>query len=214
VDNLLVEGRVHTDVDAIMAIANIRKGDPLFAFDAAGAQDMLERLSWVKNARVQRKLPDTIHIEITERAPFALWQHDKRISLIDDEGVVLTDHNLKRFADLLIVAGKSAPQESSHFLSLLSAEPAVRNKVASAMHVAGRRWNLTLQNGVSVKLPEEGTALALSTLAKAQMEDGLLDKDIQAIDMREATRIVVQTKPGAVQDYKASYQIPASGDAI
>lgn len=215
VEDLMVEGRKYTDADAILAISNIKKGDPLFSFDTDAAQLMLERLSWVDVAQVTRRLPDTIHIQITERKPFALWQHNKKISLIDDEGVFLTDYKLSRFKDLLIVVGKDAPQECGEFLGLLSAEPTVREKVESAMHVAGRRWDLTLKNGVVVKLPEEDVSLALSTLAKAQEQDALLDKDIKMIDMREATRIVIRTKPGAVQEYKATYHSnAASGSSI
>tara|TARA_B100000508_G_scaffold139973_1_gene139528 strand:- start:998 stop:1876 length:879 start_codon:yes stop_codon:yes gene_type:complete len=215
VENLMLEGRKYTDADAILAIANIQKGDPLFSFDTDAAQLMLERLSWVKEAHVTRRLPDTIHIQITERQPFALWQHNKKISLIDDEGVFLTNYKLSRFKDLLIVVGKDAPQESGDFLKLLSAEPTVREKVESAMYVAGRRWDLTLKNGVTIKLPEEEVSLALSTLAKAQVEDALLDKDIKMIDMREQARIVIRTKPGAVQEYKATYHSnTTSGNSI
>lgn len=205
VENLMVEGREYTDSDAILAIANIQKGDPLFSFDTDAAQSMLEKLSWVEGAQVTRRLPDTIHIQITERAPFALWQNKGRLSLIDDKGVFLTDHKLSRFKDLLIVVGKDAPQECGDFLSLLGAEPLVKEQVESAKHVAGRRWDLTLKNGVLVKLPEEGASLALSKLAKAQADDSLLDKDIKMIDMREQARIVIRTKPGAVQEYKATY---------
>jgi len=210
VENLLVEGRHYTDSDAVMAIANVGKGDPLFSFDTKAAKDMLEKLSWVKAAKVSRRLPDTIYIQLTEREPFALWQHQGRVRLIDDEGVILTDHDLSRFRDLLIVVGKDAPQKCRAFLALLSAEPIVQEKVESAMHVGGRRWNLTLKNGVIVKLPEENTALALSTLARAQVDDALLEKDIKMIDMREQDRIVIRTKPGAVQEYKASFNPKSS----
>ena len=148
VKNLMVEGREYTDYDAILAIANIQKGDPLFSFNARAAKDMLEKLSWVKEAHVERRMPDTIYIEVVEREPFALWQNNKRLSLIDDEGVFLTNHKLNRFKDLLIVVGKEAPQECGEFLSLLNSEPFVHEKVESVRHVAGRRWDLALKNGV------------------------------------------------------------------
>lgn len=215
VNDLMVEGREYTDVDAVLAIANIQKGDPLFSFDTKSAKNLLEKLSWVKSAKVERRLPDTIYIKITEREPFALWQNNGKISLIDDKGVFLTDNNLARFKDLIIVVGKHAPQESGEFLSLLNSEPTVKDKVESAMYVAGRRWDLKLKNGVQVKLPEKDTEFALSKLSKAQIDDGLLDKDIKTIDMRDNDRIVIRIKPGAVQEYKASYNSNASsGDSI
>jgi hypothetical protein len=32
-----------------------------------------------------------------------------------------------------------------------------------------------------------------------------MDREIEAIDLRDPVRIVVQTKPGAVESYEASY---------
>lgn len=215
VEDLLVEGRVYTDSDAILAIANIQKGDPLFAFDTAGAKNMLEKLSWVKSARVTRKLPNAIHIELEERQPLALWQQNKKLTLVDTEGAFLTDRDLKRFKDLIIVVGDQAPQNAGALLELLNAEPSIYSKIESATFISERRWDIVLKNGVKVKLPEDGIAFALSRLAKAQEEENLLDKDIKAIDMREVERIVIKTKPGAVQEYKASFLTNSnSGDAI
>lgn len=218
VKDLLVEGRHYTDADVVMAIVNIRKGDPLLSFDTKSAQDMLSKLSWVKTAYVERRLPDTIYIELTERKPFALWQNNKQVKLIDDEGVFLTDHKLDRFKDFIMVVGKDAPKHSGDFLTLLNVETIVRDKVETAQYVGDRRWDLILKNGITVKLPENDVSLALSQLAGAQEDEALLDKDIKMIDMREVDRIVIRTKPGAVQDYqeyKASYKSnTASGDSI
>jgi len=218
VKDLLVEGRHYTDADAVMAIVNVRKGDPLFSFDTKSAQDMLNKLSWVKSAHVERRLPDTIYIGLTEREPFALWQNNKQIKLIDEDGVFLTDHKLDRFKDYIMVVGDEAPEHSGDFLKILNVETIVRDKVESAQYVGDRRWDLVLKNGITVKLPENDVSLALSRLSLAQTEEALLDKDIKMIDMREVDRIVIRTKPGAVQDYqeyKASYKSnTASGDSI
>ena len=41
---------------------------------------------WVKDARVSRRLPDTLVIDIVERKPAALWQNEGRLALIDCRG--------------------------------------------------------------------------------------------------------------------------------
>jgi len=48
VTDIYIKGRQYTDVDAVRAIINIEKGDPLLMFDPDAAQVMLEKLSWVK----------------------------------------------------------------------------------------------------------------------------------------------------------------------
>jgi len=206
VKNILVEGRVNSDADVLLAIINVEKGDPLFSFDPDEARKLIERITWVKTAHVERRLPDTIYIVLEERKPLALWQRDKKLTLIDEDGEVLTDHNLKRFKDLVIIAGRNAPRHAPELLELLAVEPTLYNRVESASRVGGRRWDLKLDGGIAVKLPEDDIGFALRRLAMGQ-EDGLLDKDIVSVDLREPDRMIVRTRPGKVQEYKAGLKV-------
>ena len=211
VANILVEGREYSDPEVLRAIINVEKGDPLFAFDPTQAKALVERVAWIKSARVERRLPDTIYIGIEERRPLALWQKEKQLSLIDEEGEVITTEGLRRFKDLVVVIGEDAPKHAYELFSNLSAEPVLAERAQIARWVDGRRWDLTMQGDITVKLPETDTPLALRKMAQAQEDDGLLDKDIINIDLREPGRIVVSTKPGAVQEYKAGLK---AGDDI
>jgi cell division protein FtsQ len=139
----------------------------------------------------------------------ALWQSGGKLKLIDGEGVVLTDSGLSKFRDLLLVVGENAPAHVGDLNALLQGQPDVRDKVEAAIYVSGRRWDLRLKSGqtgneVTVRLPENDPGLALARLARAQHEDRLLDKDLTSVDLRDGDRIIVATKPGAVQEYKAS----------
>jgi len=58
--------------------------------------------------------------------------------------------------------------------------------------VAQRRWNLKLDNGVIVKLPEVGADKALAALAAMQSSDDVFGKDVLAIDMRLTDRVALQ----------------------
>lgn len=211
VRNIMVEGRKNADVDTIRAIVNVEKGDPLFAFDPAEAKDMLEKISWVRAAQVERRLPDTIYIHLTERQPLALWQHEGKIVVVDDEGVVLTDRNPEHFRDLPMVVGEGAPEHTAELLTMVEAEPDVARRLDAAIFVSNRRWDLKLKSGTLVKLPENEIGFALSRLVKTHRQDDLMDKDLTAIDLREGDRITVRTKPGAVQEYKAGFTPTATG---
>ncbi len=213
VRNILVDGRVHADADALKAMINMKAGDPLFAFDPVEAKTMIERLSWVKQAHIERRLPDTIYIRLEERVPLALWQRNKRLSLIDAEGVVLAEHDLAPWKDLMIVVGDEAPARAAELLGMLNAEPDIKGRVEAATLVSGRRWDLKLKSGAEVKLPAEGLGLALRKLAVNHEEEAILDKDVLSIDVREEDRITVRTKPGAVSDFNAGIT-PAAGKPI
>lgn len=205
VQRILVEGRENTDADILRALINVEQGDPILSFSPREARELIRRLAWVKDAQVERRLPDTVYIGLTERRPLALWQHKGKVRLIDDEGVTLADSGFAKFRNLIILVGEDAPREALALIRMLEAEPLLRARTEAATWVGERRWDLKLKNGVVVRLPEGDLGLALRRLAAAQEEDQLLDKDVSVIDAREPDRMSVRTKPGAVQLYKAGF---------
>ena len=209
VRNILVEGRVHTDADVILAVLNIQEGDPLFSFDPKAAQNQLEKIGWVKTAQVQRRFPDTLYISLEERQPTAVLKDGAAFKLLDRKGKVIPTASMKPFKDLLIVQGKGAQEKASDLTDILNAEPVIQERALAATYLGERRWDLALKGGIKIQLPEEDLGLALRKLADAHKESGLLDKSIQAVDVREADRISIRTKPGQVSEYKASLKVNA-----
>lgn len=215
VQNILVEGRGNSDADVLRAVLGLERGDPILAFNPAEAKDLIERISWVKEAHVERRFPDTIYIGLVERTPMALWQHKGKVRVVDDEGVTLTDALRHKFDNLPIIVGEEAPVHARALIAILAAEPTVKDQVEAATWVSNRRWDLKLRNGVTVQLPENDAGLALRRLAAAHDEDDLMDRDITLIDLRDSGRITVRTRPGAVEEYKKRQEEAARpGDNI
>lgn len=210
VKTVSVEGRVYSDAADILKALGAEEGMPLLAFEPSAARENLEKLSWVKAAKVERRWPDTIYVELTERTPLALWQKDKELALIDPEGAVITRHDLGRFGDLKVVTGEEAPRQAAALLALLKGAPVLDAQVEAASWTGGRRWNLKTVQGIIVKLPEEDIGLALGRLVKLEGEEGILHKGIDQIDLRDPSRIVVRTKPGELKSYPADFS-PATG---
>jgi len=207
VQNILVEGRHHTDASILKAMININKDDPLFAFDPREAKIQIQKIAWIENVHIERRLPNTLYIELIERKPIALWQSEKTLKLIDSKGDVIPVTDLSPFKDLITVIGKDAPQQTAALMKALNASSDIEDWVEAAGLISGRRWDLVLDNGVRVKLPEDNSSQALSRLAEAQHENDILNKNLKSIDLRDPSRIVVRTKPGDVHDYsKANYQ--------
>ncbi len=204
VQNILVEGRVYTDPEILKAIINTEKGDPLFAFDPAAAQEQIKRINWIRDAHVERRLPDTIYVGLTEKKPLALWQTDGTLELLDEQGKPITRENLGRFRNLVIVMGEGAPERAPELVKNLQAEPQILSHVKAAKWIGGRRWDLVFRDNITAKLPEGETGLALRKLAEAVEKEGLLEKDILSVDLREESRMIVEPAPGAAQDYQAS----------
>lgn len=204
VKNVLVEGRVYTDPDILKALINVEKGDPLFAFDPETVQAQIKKINWVRDAHVERRLPDTVYVSLQEKIPLALWQKKGELELLDEEGVPLTKERLGRFRDLLIVMGEEAPRHTPELVKNLKAEPQIVNRLKAAKWISNRRWDLVFDNGVTARLPEGEIGLALRKLAHAMEQDALLEKDIVSVDLREERRMIVETAPGASQEHQAS----------
>jgi cell division protein FtsQ len=195
VGNIEVDGRAMTTKAAILRAVGATRGTPILAVSPSAAKAQLETLPWVRSAAVERQLPDTIHITIVERMPFAFWQRQGKLALIDRDGTVITDTGLDRFPGLIVLVGDDAPQNAARLLEMIASEKTIANRVTAAVRVGGRRWRLHLDNGINVELPEENAAAAWKQLAELDRDSQILARNIEVIDMRLSDRLVVRTVP-------------------
>ncbi len=70
------------------------------------------------------------------------------------------------------------------------AHAGVRTRRA-AVRVGGRRWNVQLDDSIEVKLPEDDAAGAWTRLAEVERKQGILKRDLAAVDLRLPDRLVV-----------------------
>lgn len=197
VRQVLLQGRRETSREQVLAALKVKRGQPIFAFDPHRAKARLEALPWVYAASVERRPPDTVLVELMERTPMALWQSDGRLALVDHEGVIIQDHPPARFANLPVIVGEDAPAHAQALLDILGNEPALYERVQAMARVGGRRWDLRLDNGIDVRLPEQGVDRAWARLAEAERRERLLARDVDMIDLRVPDRFVVRIAPGA-----------------
>jgi cell division protein FtsQ len=199
VRDILVQGRDESDRAAVLYAIGASRGEPILAFDPEAARRRLEALPWVRKATVERRLPDTIFVRLDERRPLALWQKDGQLALVDRDGEVIQRTDLARFSDLPLIIGTGAPQHAPALLAILATEPDLRSRVTAMTRVGDRRWTLTFDNGVELHLPEQDVGRAWAKFAATEHSQGLLNRDITAIDLRLPDRLVVRLSPDAEQ---------------
>jgi cell division protein FtsQ len=192
-----IEGRATTDRAAILAALDAGPGMPILAVDPARAEKRLESLPWVSSALIERQLPDMLYVRLVERTPLALWQHDGKLQLIDDTGAVIPVTRLDRFAKLPLVVGPDAAPRAAQLLAMLATEPDLAARVSAAVRVGGRRWNLRVDGRIDVLLPADDPAGAWAALARLERSSTILERDVEAIDMRLGDRLVVRVSPEA-----------------
>lgn len=198
VDEVMIEGRIETDPKNVLAALNVRRGMPILAVDPRTARERLERIPWVREAAVERRMPGTVQVRLVERVPMALWQNDGRFVLIDRHGALIETRDVGRFNHLPHIVGDDAGRVAGELLRMLSSEPALQQRVTAAVRVGGRRWNLRLDSGQDVMLPEQNPAAAWTQLAELEREQNLLARDLKVIDMRLPDRMTLKLNPSAL----------------
>lgn len=196
INKIEIEGRANTPEPLLLAALGVHTGESILGFSLNAARDRIETLSWIKQATVERRLPDTIVVNIEERRPFAIWQNNNKFVLIDRNGQTVGHEDVGAFRHLPLVVGPGAPQAAAALIDALTARPQLQHYVAAAVRVGQRRWNLRLTNGADVMLPEGREVAALDRLMELQQGHDLLDRPLVAIDMRLPDRLVLRPKPG------------------
>ncbi len=213
-----VVGADRIDRLKVYDIALAQKDRSMAAVDLDGVRGDLMRYGWIKDARVSRRLPDTLVVDIVERTPAAIWQHNNRLSLIDDKGVVLEPVTVATMPDLPLVIGPKANQRSQDLDRLLAEASSLKELLAGATWVGNRRWDLRFRSGETLSLPE-GADEAKAALAKFAHLDGanrLLGRGILRFDMRDPNRFVLrlphegQVAPAKLDDARAAVDAVAA----
>lgn len=167
---------------------------PMPLVDLDRIREELLGLSWVKDARVSRQLPDTLVVDIVEREPHAVLAKSNHLVLIDEEGAELEPVTAGNAKDLLVISGPGARRQVTALDSLLDAAPALRPRVSRAEWIGNRRWNLTFGTDQVLALPEgeEEAASALVSFARLDGQSRLLGGKVATFDMRAPQRLYLR----------------------
>jgi cell division protein FtsQ len=91
VKTIEIAGAVHTPRAALDHATQPYVGLNLFQIDIARVQHDLGGLGWVRRIDIEKKLPDTLRIKITERKPVALSRNGDSVRYVDEEGLAFAE---------------------------------------------------------------------------------------------------------------------------
>lgn len=167
----------------------------LLALDPQEVQARVESLDWVAGARVRRLWPSTLVVEVERRQSYARWRENGQVTVIDANGERLLTERAADHPELPLVVGAGAGPAAQPLLIALEELPQLRERLKALVRVGDRRWNVELENGALIALPEEGAVAALARLETLQAEYALLDRPLAQLDMRAPGRLAVRVHP-------------------
>jgi len=200
IKDILLSGEVNTSSSDILDVINnpdiyyepVIDNSSIFNINLLQAKKELEKLPWVHYASVERQYPSTLSVNIIEYKPLALWQNKGNIHLINEEGQIIKENNIKKFSNLIIMVGDDVPTYAANLIRTINNQPELAAMVSSATRISNRRWDITLLNGVKIKLPEKNADQAWDYLAKTDEETGILDSGAKQIDLRVDNKMFVR----------------------
>jgi cell division protein FtsQ len=193
-DKIDITGLKRMDRNTVYAQALDQKSRAMPLIDLAGVRARLLQYPYIEDARVSRRLPDTLVIHIVEREPAAVWQNRGRLLLVDAEGVPLERVSREAMPALPLLIGEGANGQELARRKLMEAAPALKPLVKAATWVGNRRWDLVFDTGEKLQLPEgeEAAAKALVWFAERDTSYRLLGKGTISFDLRDPDNFVIR----------------------
>ncbi|NMG41500.1 FtsQ-type POTRA domain-containing protein [Chelativorans sp. ZYF759] len=176
----------------------------LIGFDAGEARDRIAGLPWIEQVAVRKVYPSTLEVDIVERQAFAVWQQGRQLAVIDAAGQSIAPTAGRRHANLPLVIGQGAAEAGKEFLAVMEKHPELAARAMGYILIAERRWDVRLDNGVTIQLPEDGVDRALRDIVELDRQHGIFSRDIVSVDMRFPDRLILRLTPEAKETRDAA----------
>lgn len=197
VKHVEITGAVHTAHEALDAQTRQYTGLNLFRIDIARVQHDLESLPWIRRVNIEKKLPDTLRILITEREPSALLRDGERLVYVDADGTAIAPLSAAVGDDELPVIARASGSELARTIALLQtlhdSDRELYTRIGEIRPIAPRGFAVfdrELQTTVYVNA-EDAIAKWRDLYAVARAER-LGAGAIEYADLRFADRLVVK----------------------
>jgi cell division protein FtsQ len=217
VRSIEVAGAVHTPRAQIDAITQRYVGLNLFKIDIARVQNDLGSLVWIQRIAIEKKLPDTLRINVVERTPVAIVRdRDGYLDYVDGTGVVLTELSPSIGDDDLPVIADAAGAELARTVrfvrDLKAADNALYSRVAEVRPVAPRGFAVFDRDlATTVYLNADDAVSKWRNLYSVVQGERLGKSAIEYADLRFADRIVIKPiHPIATNAAEPRSNVPAA----
>lgn len=192
-----VSGATHTSREALESVTSAFVGVNLFRIDIARVQRDLRALPWVNHIEIEKKLPDTLRIQVTERTPCALVQSAGALRYADENGTAFAPLSPRTGdPDLpLVVASNPADVQSCVQLirDLHQRDPLLYSRIAEVRPIAPHAFALFDRDlGTVIYADAENLSAKWRTLYAVANAERFDRGGIEYADLRFADRIILK----------------------
>lgn len=209
---MTVEGASPVVDKALRAMLPVELPASSFDIDLAALRLQVMRLDAVESIDLRIKPGGILSAIVKEREPALLWRHARGIEILDKGGhrvASVTSREVR--ADLPLIAGEGADLMTGEALQLFDAAGPILPRVRGLVRRGERRWDLLLDYGQRIMLPDTGAVTALEAAIALDRTQDMLGRDISVIDLRDPSRPVVRLGIDARNTIRAARGEPLLG---
>lgn len=179
-----------------------------FALELEEMRQEVAALDRVASARVRVIPGGVLEVAVTPRVPAAVWRDRDGLRLVDAEGVFVAPLAARADRpDLPLVVGAGAQDVLGEALALTEAAAPVAQRVRGLVRMGERRWDLVLDEGQRILLPEAAPVRALERVLAIDSAQELLGRDIAVVDMRNEARPTIRLNPAAAAAFRRATEV-------
>lgn len=174
-----------------------------FDVDMVELRNIVEQLYAIKSARLRVGEDGALDVDVTPRVPVAVWRDHNTLRLIDADGIIagiIEDRAERR--DLPLIAGDGAFENIDEALTLFKTAGPIRGRVRGLVRMGERRWDMVLDRGQRLLLPDANPITALDRMIVLNDAQDMLDRDVAVVDMRNPKRAVLRMTAEAANAYR------------
>lgn len=192
VGRVVVQGDLHyLERREVMAQVPVYQGDRWLDVDLNAVRADIETLPWIYSAQVSRQWPHTITVKLEEQKPIAMWNDQ---ALLNQYGEVF-ERDGKAVKDLPVLLGGEGSERlvMERFLEISRLLAPLRLRPVRLELDARHAWNVTLDNGVLVKIGSHQTLERMQRFVFLyQQELSRAERGVAVVDLRYGSGAAVQ----------------------
>ena len=158
-------------------------------------QEIINDLEPVDFSKIRITENGVLEIFISERLPAVIHRYNKQLMLLDINGRRIGEvFSRADRQDLPLVVGLGANLRVFEALEIYNSSAAILNRIRGIILVGERRWDIVLDSGQRIKLPEKEPKIALISFLRSDKSKRILGGTFSIVDLRYKGQIIVRRK--------------------
>ena len=181
-----------------------------FHLDLEEMREVILALDPVAEADMRIRPGGILQVDVRERLPALVWRGPQGVETLDREGRRVGSLVARAVRpDLPLITGAGADRAVPEALELFRIATPVAGRVRGLVRMGERRWDMVLDRGQRILLPEREPAQALQRVLALDRTEALLAREVTTVDMRLGHRPTLRLAAPAVAELWRARGYPA-----